>query len=36
MVMTRKLVRLLTVLLLADVHPAEAQQPKKLYRIGYL
>jgi putative ABC transport system substrate-binding protein len=34
--MNRKLVWLLTVLLLACVHLAEAQQPKKVHQIGYL
>jgi len=35
-VMNRKLLWLVTVLLLASGHLAEAQQPKKLPRIGYL
>ena len=34
--MSRKLVWLLTVFLLACLHPAEAQQPKKVARIGYV
>src|SRR5688500_13816316 len=34
--MNRKIVWLLTILLLASVHLTEAQQPDKAHRIGYL
>jgi hypothetical protein len=34
--MNTKLPWLFTVLLLACLHPAEAQQAKKVYRMGYL
>src|SRR6266542_2581466 len=34
--MNRKLLWLLTVFLLGSIHPAEAQQPGKIPRIGYL
>jgi hypothetical protein len=34
--MNRTIVWLLTVLFLASIHPSEAQQPKRVPRIGYL